>query len=239
MFTALDINGNKISAENASKGKEYFCPICNGKLCLKDGSENAKHFAHLSLQDCDDFTYDMSEWHRAWQEKFPLKNREVVIEHNGEKHRADVLAYGYVVEFQHSPISREEFNRRNDFYIKAGKKVVWVFDVIYEFKNKRLEYNPDVEDQGSGDDYGGVYKWSYSKKCFKDFVPQEQKNIILFFQKNEQTSFLDDCEDSYIERVMWSMKDKYSGEANFKEFYTSYSPANKTELLDWMKNGKL
>ena len=104
--------------------------MCNGELRVKEGSVNIKHFSHISRSDCDDFTIDMSEWHRRWQEQFPIGNREVVIEYNGEKHRADVLAYGHVIEFQHSSIPLDEFHRRNDFYTAAGKKVIWILKLI-------------------------------------------------------------------------------------------------------------
>lgn len=229
MFTALDINGNKIAIADAKKDEEYFCPVCNGRLRIKAGQVNAKHFAHVSLQDCDDFSSDMSEWHRAWQEKFPLKNREVVIECDGEKHRADVLAYGYVIEFQHSPISREEFNRRNKFYTKAGKKVIWIFDLTYI--NFGLGY---YAEWSSETDNGAKWDWPHCKRCFEDFTPQMRNDVILFFQF-WRTEFTNEKE-RYIERVVWSIGKPW---ANFRRFNTSYHPGNKTELLDWMKNGRL
>lgn len=241
MFTALDKDGKKIAVEDAKKGEEYFCQICSGKLRIKDGQINAKHFAHISLQDCDDFTSDMSEWHREWQAQFPLKNREVVIEYEGEKHRADVLACGYVIEFQHSHISCEEFNRRNEFYTKAGKKVVWVFDVIYEASYvQRMRCYEEWSRRNARRvlDNGGKWEWLHSKKCFKDFVPHEQKNIILFFQTAE-TDFTNEEDVGYIERVTWAAKYRFSDETSFRYFRTSYYPGTKTELLEWVKNRKL
>ena len=130
MFVALDEFGNRIYAtETTSKGIKYFCPICKGEVRLRVGSLNTPHFAHISRLDCaDDFISDMSEWHREWQMLFPERNREVVITYENEIHRADVLCYGTVIEFQHSPISEDEFWRRNDFYTSAGYKVVWIFE---------------------------------------------------------------------------------------------------------------
>jgi len=64
----------------------------------------------------------MSDWHKAWQSIFPLKNQEVPLPFDKPCHRADVLAYGYVIEFQHSPISVEEFDERNLFYTSLEKK---------------------------------------------------------------------------------------------------------------------
>lgn len=240
MFTALNKDGNKVAIEDAKKGEEYFCPICNGKLQIKDGQIKVKHFAHVSLQDCDDFSSDMSEWHRKWQKQFPLKNREVIIEHNGEKHRADVLACGYVIEFQHSPISCEEFNRRNNFYTRAGKKVVWIFDLTVEKENGQLRCVEEWRRRNARRvlDNGGKWEWKYHKKCFKDFVPHEQKNIILFFQIAE-TDFINEEDFCYIERVTWAARYRFLDETSFRYFRTSYYPGNKTELIEWIKNKKL
>ena len=85
---------------------------------------------------CDDWDHDMSEWHFSWQEKFPEECREVVVEYNGVKHRADILINNTVIEFQHSPITAEEIKRRNDFYIACGYNVVWVFDATNQIKNR-------------------------------------------------------------------------------------------------------
>ena len=236
MFIGLNKENIKVDIVDANKNEEYFCPICNSKLQIKDGQVNVKHFAHISLKDCDDFTHDMSEWHREWQAQFPLKNREVVIEHNGEKHRADVLACGYVIEFQHSPISCEEFNRRNDFYIKAGKKVVWVFDLTYEASDvHRMRCYDEWSRKG---DNGGKWEWLHSKKCFKDFVPHEQKDIILFFQIAE-SDFTNEEDFGYIERVTWAAQYRFSDETSFRYFNTSYYPSTKTELIEWIKRKKL
>ena len=104
MFIAINEDGKRVYAsKDLPRDIRYFCPVCKGEVRLRAGSLNATHFAHIELQDCaDDFTHDMSEWHKAWQMLFPLGNREVVITHENETHRADVLCYGTVIEFQHS-----------------------------------------------------------------------------------------------------------------------------------------
>ena len=137
MFTAIDELGNKVSIMNAEYGKTYYCPICHEKLTVKKkGKGKAPHFAHKPDSDCTDWG-DMSEWHLSWQEKFPEECREVVLEKNGERHRADVCIkdMNLVIEFQHSPISNEEFSKRNCFYISCGYQLVWVFDVTGKIKD--------------------------------------------------------------------------------------------------------
>ena len=226
MFIALDSNGKRIDVADAEKSNDYFCPVCNGGLRVREGSVNIKHFSHISKTECDDFTTDMSEWHRKWQEQFPVKNREVVIEHNGEKHRADVLAYGHVIEFQHSPISLHEFERRNEFYTSAGKKVVWVFDFVEQHSSNQMEC---FDEWQKGSIRGGQWRWSHSKRIFKNFAPQKQKNVVLLFQVADKEQ-----EELYLERVSWA--DSNWDGVSFQNFRTIYFPVTKEDLLDWIKN---
>lgn len=51
---ATDKNGNLIKANDAEKGNEFFCPICNEELILRKSGNTGKgtkrpHFAHHSL----------------------------------------------------------------------------------------------------------------------------------------------------------------------------------------------
>ena len=93
MEFALNQNKDRVHATDANKQDEYVCPLCHKKVVLRRGEVNVYHFAHQSK--CDDpWKYDMSAWHSEWQQQFPKRNQEVVIEFNGEKHRADVMACG-------------------------------------------------------------------------------------------------------------------------------------------------
>lgn len=139
MFVAADKDGNRVLIENAVEGVEYFCPVCGRGVIIKaKGSlAVAQHFAHKKGESCPDkWRYDMSEWHRTWQNWFPKECQEVVVENNGVKHRADVLINGTVIEFQHSHISPQEIAERNKFYTACGYKIVWVFDAEGKIKNE-------------------------------------------------------------------------------------------------------
>lgn len=138
MFIANDEFGNKIAIDMASPEGKYYCPICGSQLITKAiGSQNrAAHFAHKRNNIClDSWSYDMSEWHRNWQNFFPINCREVVLEFNGIKHRADILINNTIIEFQHSPISAQEISDRNKFYTMLGYDVVWVFDATNRLRN--------------------------------------------------------------------------------------------------------
>ena len=109
MFIALNKNNKRVSIDNANINEQYFCPVCGATLTIKavDSLAIKKHFAHKKGIICyDDFTNDMSDWHLTWQNRFPEQYREVVIEKDGEKHRADICINNTIIEFQHSNISK-------------------------------------------------------------------------------------------------------------------------------------
>ena len=176
MFIANDKNRERISIENAIIGEEYFCPICNAPLTIKAKNSEAvsAHFAHKKGTEClDTWSHDMSEWHREWQEKFPEQCREVVVEKEGIKHRADVLINNTVIEFQHSPITSEEIFARNKFYLSCGYRVVWVFDATDKIRN---EYSNSIDPM----------RCRPSDLCWKrakqQFSAQFQKNVQVYLQ---------------------------------------------------------
>ena len=138
MFIALNENNERIDINKADKSQSYFCPTCGKELSIKaiDSLSVKAHFAHKRGTEClDTWKHDMSEWHYNWQRLFPAENREVVVEKDGVKHRADVLINNFVIEFQHSPITAEEITERNNFYLSCGYTVVWVFDANDKIKN--------------------------------------------------------------------------------------------------------
>lgn len=239
MFVAVDKEGNRSFASvDTDRSIEYYCPVCGGEVRLrswKDENLNVPHFAHVS--SCtDDFTADMSEWHRAWQELFPKEYREVVVTHGEEKHRADVLCYKTVIEFQHSPISESEFWRRNNFYRDAGYKVVWVFDVRDVYSRDRMECYDEW--QGKGDS-GGKYSWKFPWRMLSSFYPQDEDDISVFFQIVDFDK--DGCEEDtcYMERIVWANEES-SGYGKkivpWGRFRSSYAITNKADLLDWLKD---
>lgn len=179
MFIANDKNGERISIDNVIIGEEYFCPTCGEPLIIKAKNSIAvkPYFSHRKGTLCtDNWKYDMSEWHRAWQEKFPEQYREIVLENNGIKHRADVLINNTVIEFQHSPITHEEILERNKFYLSCGYHVIWVFDATapsYKIKNKN---NDCVDPMKCKED---DLCWNRAKSQFKPIFP---KGVNVYIQ---------------------------------------------------------
>ena len=87
MYFANDSDGTRVYIYEAESNMKYFCPICGQEVIQRRGSINAHHYAHKANRNelCDDWTHDMSDWHRDWQSMFPKESREVVIQLNGVK----------------------------------------------------------------------------------------------------------------------------------------------------------
>lgn len=182
MFIALNTYGERVSIENATQGDKYYCPVCGEPLTIRATNSLAvkTHFAHKRGTICyDDWTHDMSEWHLSWQKQFPEQYREVVIEKDGIKHRADICINNIVIEFQHSPITGEEVAKRNDFYISCGYQVVWVFDATDKIKNW-LDESIDPM-QCREDDLC----WKRAKQQFAITIPRQ---VTIFLQYKTFTS---------------------------------------------------
>lgn len=226
MEYALTADHHRVHALDAEKGQEYYCPVCGNQVIPRQGEVNSWHFAHVT--SCmDDWKYDMSEWHRNWQNRFPESTREVVIEYKGESHRADILTGGYVIEFQHSPITSTEFERRNLFYTKAGYKVIWVFDETEAYANEYII--------GSGDNCD-KFVWKWPNRAIASVVPQFTSDVAIIFQLIAEDDE-NDCD--WLVKAEWAIAedDTY---ADYRRFFIDdgFTPDlfSPTGLRDIMLN---
>lgn len=205
MEYALTADHHRVHAFDAEKGQEYYCPVCGNQVIPRQGEVNSWHFAHVT--SCmDDWKYDMSEWHRGWQSRFPENVREIVVEHRGECHRADILMGGYVIEFQHSPISAGEFELRNKFYTRAGYKLIWVFDETYAFGNEYISSSLDDENK---------FVWKWPNRALASVDPQRSTDIAVVLQLTEDHDD-DGCE--WLVKVEWAIVDD-DGYADYRRFF--------------------
>lgn len=125
------INGSK---ELPTPKAEGICPCCEAKVISKCGDIKLWHWAHYSKRNCDTWWENETQWHRDWKNFFPIEWQEVIHQaDDGEKHIADVKTeHNCVLEFQHSFISKEERESRNDFY----SNIVWVVDGLRRKRDK-------------------------------------------------------------------------------------------------------
>ncbi|MBR3245049.1 MAG: hypothetical protein IKF90_20550 [Parasporobacterium sp.] len=161
MQFAVDSNNCRVHIDEASLYQEFYCPFCGNPMIQRRGQINIPHFAHAKGYLCSDTWHyeEMTEWHMKWQNQYPKDCQEVVMEYEGVKHRADVCIGNSVIEFQHSPISPDDFQARNEFYTAAGFSVLWVFDV-------REAYQHNLTSNGEDASH---YNWKYAPKTLKDF----------------------------------------------------------------------
>ena len=226
MEFALTSDHHRIHALDAEKGQEYYCPVCGNQVIPRQGEVNSWHFAHVT--SCvDDWKYDMSEWHRLWQSRFPESTREVVVEHNGESHRADILTGCFVIEFQHSPITSTEFDRRNQFYTKAGYKVVWVFDETEAFTNRSII---------DSDDSGDKFIWKWPNRAITSVIPQLTSDIAIILQLSEED---EESDGDWLVKVEWAITEDGQS-ADYRRFFIDdrFSPdlLSPSGLRDIMLN---
>lgn len=151
----------------------------------------------------------MSEWHRQWQLLFPEECREVIVEHEGEKHIADIKCGRMVVEFQHSPMSAEEFEKRTRFYTESGNILIWVFDYADECDAlvSTVNYEYKLEEFDSD-----KWRWQYAHKTFQYFnsASDDNSKIFLMFEDNTKN----------IRRIVWNIHDCDNECESYKRFCT-------------------
>lgn len=152
MFIAQQ-NYKRIDIDEYEEG-DVYCPLCHNKMIVKNkGLINAHHFAH-KVKPAGNFYFDMSQWHRDWQSRFPVKYREIIIEHKGIKHIVDVRVNHLLIEFQNVSIPPQLIEEKNRIYKHFGK-VAWLFNV--EGVNHNIERNKRFD--------GSYYlKWKWKRK---------------------------------------------------------------------------
>ena len=197
MFFAIDSNGNRISVHDTEEKQEYFCPVCKSKLTIRDGSINAKHFAHIANTCLDDWNYDMSEWHHHKQSFFSPEFCEVIVSNSKETHRADVLIDKTVIEFQHSPISADEFEKRTQFFINSGYRIAWVFDVTQQFESEAISCLDENNDN--------KFLWKHPIKIFSKCpnISDTNKDFALWLNWD-----INDEDQDMLSKVIWAPKDE-------------------------------
>lgn len=220
MLFANDYNDKRVHIDETHSNQEYYCPFCGTPLITRKGDIKTHHFAHKANRHCSDswassssksVGYDSSPWHYEWQSMFPRNNQEIKLDLGGTKHRADVLIDRTVVEFQHSLLSEQHFDDRNNFYSNLGYKVIWLFDLSDLISKGKITYAIDGERL--------AFVWENPKKAFNSY-DVNSGSIDLFFQLN-------DTDEKCIVRV------EEASEFGFEVFYTSHL-VTKAEFLNYV-----
>jgi hypothetical protein len=145
MLTA-ECRGALVVARNADRDDTYRCPECKLPVILKRGRVHIAHFAHQPGSLCA-YGEGESESHRQMKmslfEMFASVELEVSVVAG---RRADAVVSSeegtrFVVEFQASSISVEEWEERTRDYASGAVPVLWVWHVDL------LQSVPDHDDE--------------------------------------------------------------------------------------------
>jgi competence protein CoiA len=163
----------------ATPGSSASCPICKNEVVAKCGLINEWHWAHVTLEDCDNWYEPESEWHIKWKSNYPENQQEVVM----KNHRADIKSKnGVIIELQNGHISPNHIEEREKFY----DRMIWILNGETIGKNlflkKKWIHKKNINFN---------FKWKYPHKSFfyahkpicfdfeKDIEKYELKKEIL------------------------------------------------------------
>jgi competence protein CoiA len=132
------LDGVRIEAEHAPRGRPFVCPECRQAVVLKRGRIVVAHFAHKPHMVCDwarGETPAHLEAKRLFRDAFAARGYEAEVERvvptlPGDR-RADVMVRGRsgieaAIELQHNAIGLDEIERRAFAYARAGIAQAWV-----------------------------------------------------------------------------------------------------------------
>ncbi|MBA3285957.1 MAG: hypothetical protein H0U27_12990, partial [Nitrosopumilus sp.] len=122
---AFDIESKLISAKNALRQIDYFCPECKGYLRLRGGLHRQDHFYHSDFTPtCRQSVKSAEHLHTQLYILSQLPEKKCFMERRfPEINRiADICweSKKIIFEIQCSPISVEEIQERNRDYQSAG-----------------------------------------------------------------------------------------------------------------------
>ena len=158
------LNGKSIHVTKYTTGDGI--PKCINDHPLIFCHENTKYFRHKNIQDT--FESNLSTFHAEWQKRFNSEKREVPFEitldtvFQKSPRRADVLLNDkYILEIQHSYITYQEVEEREEDYNMHEKQVIWLIDGSTN----------DVECQRRSDNtFIITFNHSWKYRSFKSFI---------------------------------------------------------------------
>lgn len=167
------VNGVIIPINDYIEDTDAYCINHNHELIAVKGKYNKWHFRHAHNKDMHGTP--QTEWHSEWQGNF--ENTEIVFNTEGQisNRRADIVEGNYVIEIQHSLISREEVNNRNHDYKVNNKKVLWIID-----GNELIEINGTIMT------FDAVWKYDSFIGC--DYVYVDKMGQLYKINMNDAKS---------------------------------------------------
>ena len=135
MILAVDENGGQVLAENAKKGRHYFCPVCDSRVTLKQGPVKTAHFSHHHILDCMRYLYKRESVehlelkHDLYLALAPHYPAAMEYYLRDIEQIADLLiGESLALEIQLSTISPQLIIDRTEGYASIGIDVIWLLD---------------------------------------------------------------------------------------------------------------
>ncbi|MFT8383703.1 MAG: competence protein CoiA family protein [Lacticaseibacillus paracasei] len=143
MFVALDKNNQRVTLTSHAQAanlthQTFHCPICKQVVRIKNGTVMPAHFAHRSQpmgegepESIEHLTgkWWLASWLKQHGEQATLEHYDATI-----RQRADLLVASKpprVLEFQASPLSVPDLQKRTMMYHARGWQVTWVLGHRY------------------------------------------------------------------------------------------------------------
>ncbi|MGG5341302.1 competence protein CoiA [Enterococcus sp. AZ020] len=162
------------------KGVQYFCPICEAVVQIKNGRIKIPHFAHYNRSHCPFAADGETQEHLSLKEMFAAWCESEGLAYELEKYlpeinqRPDLLIGKIAVEFQCSPLSLSRLIERSKNYRDNGYQVVWIcgkkllrdFNSLTELAKNLCYYSENI----------GFYLWA---------ADWQKKELSLYFHLEE------------------------------------------------------
>lgn len=204
----------------ATPNNQAVCTCCGATVVAKCGPINNWHWAHKNRINCDGWGESEGFWHYTLKNLFPEECREVTIEKDGVKHRADLRIKNLVIELQSSPIKFDVIKEREAFY----ENMIWILD-----GNKFIK-NFEARDQ---EGYCN-FTWKYAKRSFT--AAEKPVFIALGNRIFEVKKYYENFK--YGWGKMYSMRQYIESRFNIKIDTNKYLEDFKSVLLENEKRNK-
>lgn len=196
----------KIVKINNYNDENIYCKNKH-KLCFVNSIKKKKYFRHVNSSDIH---YDMTIWHKEWQNKFQQKEHVFKKKNNSVcDRRADIYIKenDLVIELQHSYIDKEEVNNRNNDYKLYNNKVLWLIHgedtvniTIHKTNEIELKFKKELWKSDSYEDCDIIYIevdnliYKAYPKYIKNYTinvdePYTKKQFIKMIENNEDELF--------------------------------------------------
>ena len=207
MLTARDSNGKRIPVFNkdGTKNHEGFCPCCGKSLNARAGEIRRPHWAHTSVERCDEWWENEEEWHYEWRKLIDITEHscevdiENVLEKDNVRHFYDARINNRLsIILRRGKLSEDQIQQYESFFgdmlwiVEAKKSNITRFHrmkdsgVIREIAKRRGCYSMRRGETGFYE------KWAKCKApVVLDFGENEknEKNLWVILPNNDERVF--------------------------------------------------